>query len=47
MSSRPGPALQIGHAVPPLELAAPAGIRVRLENFRGRPVLVSFLSHAA
>ncbi len=47
MSNRLRPALQIGDAAPPLELAAPSGIRVRLEDFRRRPVLLSFLSHAA
>lgn len=41
------PVPQIGDAAPPLELAAPSGIRIRLEDFRGRSVLLSFLSHAA
>lgn len=47
MATRLRPPLQIGDAAPPLELPTSAGARVRLEDFLGRPVLVSFLSHAA
>lgn len=47
MAKRLGPPLQVGDPAPPLDLPSAAGPRVRLEDFRGRPVLVSFLSHAA
>lgn len=47
MANRLGPALRVGDAAPPLELPAANGVCVRLEDFCGRPVLVSFLSHAA
>lgn len=45
--SKPGPALKVGDIAPPLDLPDAAGARVRLEGFRGRAALVSFLSHAA
>ncbi len=36
----------VGDTAPPLDLPTIGGGRVRLEELRGRPVLVSFLRHA-
>lgn len=47
MREKVGPVLRIGDTAPPLELPTAAGEQVRLEDGRGRAVLVSFLSHAA
>lgn len=47
MREKVGPALRPGDAAPPLELLTAEGSRARLDNYRGRAVLVSFLSHAA
>ncbi|HWO57602.1 MAG TPA: redoxin domain-containing protein [bacterium] len=37
----------VGQPAPKLELATDDGQHVSLSDMRGRPVLVSFLSHAA
>ena len=37
----------LGKTAPDLVLPAADGGSVRLESFRGRPLLLSFLSHAA
>jgi peroxiredoxin len=39
--------LKTGDPAPPLDLPTAKGDRVRLEDLRGRSVLLSFLSHAA
>ncbi len=37
----------VGSAAPPIDLSTEEGERHKLENYSGKPVLVSFLSHAA
>lgn len=44
MTGRPPP--RVGEPAPPLELPTLDGGSLRLEDLRGRPVLVSFLRHA-
>lgn len=36
----------VGEPAPPLDLPTIGGGRLRLEELRGRPVLLSFLRHA-
>jgi peroxiredoxin len=43
----PAPGVGVGREAPGLRLPADDGRQVDLADFRGRPVLVSFLSHAA
>jgi hypothetical protein len=42
-----GPAVEVGRPPPALVLPAEGGRAVDLKDFVGKPVLVSFLSHAA
>jgi peroxiredoxin len=37
---------RVGEPAPPLELPDLGGVRVRLENLRGRAVLIVFFRHA-
>jgi peroxiredoxin len=43
----PGEQVSVGNMAPGLELPSVDGLNVRLTDFRGQPVLISFLSHAA
>ncbi len=47
MSSLPNAAVEIGRPVPLLVLPTEDGHAVNLADLRGKPILVSFLSHAA
>jgi peroxiredoxin len=37
----------VGTVAPPLDLPTAEGERFQLDGLRGKPVLISFLSHAA
>ncbi len=47
MVQRPPVPPRVGDVAPALELPTPEGQQVSLRDYLGRPLLLSFLSHAA